>query len=62
MAEIIASAVVQLARYALFAYAIRHGRDVLIHWLDRLPAQPTDQQLIDAVRVRGLDLEERKVA
>lgn len=60
--DAITGAVVELARYAVMAYAIRAGRDVLVHWLDRLPAQPTDQQLLDAVRVRGLDLDERKVA
>jgi len=32
MAETIANAVVELARYVFLAYATKQGRDVLIHW------------------------------
>lgn len=56
MAEIIASAVVALARLAVIAFAIRHGRDVLIHWLDRMPTRAPEESILDASRAAGVDL------
>ncbi len=58
MTETIANAVVELARYAVMAYSVRAGRDVLIHWLDRLPVQPTAEQAVDAARAHGYELVE----
>lgn len=56
MTEIIASAVVELARYAVIAYAIRNGRDVLVHWLDRMSVRHPEQHILDTARTEGIDL------
>jgi len=40
----------------LIAYATKQGRDVLIHWLDRLPTKPTAQTILDDARIAGVDL------
>lgn len=58
MNEAITTAIVELARYAVMAYAVKNGRDVLIHWLDRLPAQTTAEQAVDAARAHGYELVE----
>lgn len=58
MNEAITTAIVELARYAVMAYSVRAGRDVLIHWLDRLPAQPSAEQAVDAARAHGYELVE----
>lgn len=56
MTGTIADAVVQLARLAVIAYSIRCGRDVLLEWLQRMPARQTDTQLMDEARLRGLEV------
>lgn len=56
MTETIANAVVELARYAVAAFAIHKGAQVLIHWLDRLPVQPTAEQAVDAARAHGFEV------
>jgi len=54
MTETIASAVVDLARLALYAYAVRAGRDVITHWLNVTPQTLTEMQIIDHARKRGI--------
>lgn len=56
MIETIAHAVVEISRFVLIAYATKQGRDVLIHWLDRLPTKPTAQTILDDARIAGVDL------
>ncbi len=57
MNETITAAVVELAKYAVLAYAIKHCRDVAIHWLDTVSAQaPPAQQILDTARTHGIDL------
>ena len=58
MNEAITTAIVELARYAVMAYAVKNGRDVLIHWLDAMPQALSETQIIDAARARGLELVE----
>lgn len=63
MTDIIARTIVELARLALYAYAVHHFRAVIIHWLDVTPAALTHEQIIDAARRRGLNVPmRRKVA
>jgi len=59
MNEAITQAVVELARYAFLAYAVKQGRDVVIHWIDRMPTAPTKQDVIDQARSLGFDVSER---
>lgn len=59
MIDAIASAVVELARYAVLAYAIKHTRAVLVHWLDC--GQPglratAEERIVDLARSTGIDL------
>lgn len=58
MNEAITTAIVELARYAVMAYAVKNGRDVLIHWLDSMPQALSETQIIDAARSRGFELVE----
>ena len=55
MTDAITNAIVELARLALYAYAVKHGRDVIIHWLDVTP-KLTPAQLVDAARAQGLEV------
>ena len=55
MTDAITNAIVELARLALYAYAVKHGRDVIIHWLDVTP-KLTPAQLVDAARAHGLEV------
>lgn len=56
MNEALANAIIELARYAVMAYAIKNTRDVLIHALDKTSATPTEQSVLDAARAGRLDL------
>lgn len=56
MIETIVNGVVEISRFVLIAYATKQGRDVLIHWLDRLPTKPTAQSILDDARIAGVDL------
>lgn len=58
MNEAVTTAIVELARYTVMAYAIRAGRDVLIHWLDSMPQALTTPQIIDQARARGFEVVE----
>lgn len=55
MTDTIANALVDLARLCLYAYAIKHGRDVIIHWLDVTP-KLTPAQIVDAARAHGWEM------
>ncbi len=58
MTDVVSAAIVELAKYAVLAYAIKHGRDVAIHWLDTVQVQPPrpEQQILDTARTHGIDL------
>lgn len=61
MADAITGAVVELARYAVIAYAIKHGAAVLAHWIDHgrpLLRASLEEQILDAAREHNLDLGE----
>ncbi len=60
MSEQIAQAVIELARYAFLAYAVKQGREVLGAWIERMPTQPTKQDVIDQARAHGLEIQERE--
>ena len=57
MNEAITTAIVELARYAVIAYAVKNGRDVMIHWLDAMPQKLTPEQVVDAARAHGLEVQ-----
>lgn len=59
--QIVAQTIVDLARLALFAYAIQSGRAFLLHWLDTRTGLPlfnttklTREAAIDASRRFGI--------
>lgn len=56
MTETIANAVVELARYAVAAFAIHKGAQVLTVWIHRLPVQQTPEQAVDVARANGYEL------
>lgn len=56
MTEIIATAVVELARLALWAYGINRGSVVIMHWLNRIAVQAPEHQILDIARTSGVDL------
>jgi hypothetical protein len=61
--QVAAAIIVDLARLALFAYAIRSGRDFLLRWLEtrsglplfNTPRPMTKREAIDAARKYGVD-------
>ena len=60
MNEALTTAIVELAKLAVIAYAIKNGRDVITHWLDKTPTTPTKQDVIDQARSYGLEIQERE--
>jgi hypothetical protein len=60
MVEAITQAVVELARYAFLAFAVKQGRAVMGDWIGKLPTQPTKQTVIDQARALGLEVQERE--
>ena len=59
MTDAITAAIVDLARLALYAYAVQAGRIVILHWLDVTP-KVTPEQIVDAARTQGIDLAQPK--
>lgn len=57
MTEVIASAVVDLARVAVAAYIVHFGGKALLLYVEKMPTQPTDSQVIDAARARGYEVQ-----
>lgn len=56
MIDTIAACLVALARLAVIAYSVKQGRDVIVHWLDRMATQPATTQIVDLARREGVDL------
>jgi hypothetical protein len=56
MADTIANAVVQIAKLAVIAFAIAKAQPVLLLWVERIPVQPTDEQIVDAARKAGIEV------
>lgn len=57
MTEVIASAVVDLARVAVAAYIVHFGGKALLLYVERMPTPPTNEQVIDAARARGYEVQ-----
>ena len=59
MTEVIAGAVVELARVAVAAYVVRYAGEVALIYVQKLPAPwtPTNEQVIDAARARGFEVQ-----
>lgn len=57
MTEVIAGAVVELARVAVAAYVVRYAGEVALLYVQRLPKVPTTEDVIDAARARGVEVQ-----
>ena len=57
MTEVIASAVVELAKVGVMAYVVHFGGKALLLYVEKMPTQPTDSQVIDAARARGYEVQ-----
>lgn len=57
MVDVIASAVVDLARVAVAAYIVHFGGKALLLYVERMPTTPTNEQVIDAARARGYEVQ-----
>lgn len=57
MIETIAGAVVELGKLAVMAYAVHFGGKALLLYVEKMPTQPTDSQVIDAARARGYEVQ-----
>ena len=59
MTEVIASAVVDLARVAVAAYVVHFGGKALLLYVEKLPQPwcPTNNEVIDTARARGYEVQ-----
>lgn len=57
MTEVIASAIVELAKVGVMAYVVHFGGNALLLYVQKMPAQPTNEQVIDAARARGYEVQ-----
>jgi len=57
MTEVIAGAVVELARVAVAAYVVRYAGEVALLYVQRLPKVQTTEDVIDAARARGFEVQ-----
>lgn len=57
MTEVIAGAVVELARVAVAAYVVRYAGEVSLLYVQRLPKVQTTEDVIDAARARGVEVQ-----
>ena len=57
MTEVIAGAVVELARVAVAAYVVRYAGEVALLYVQRLPKVQTTEDVIDAARARGYEVQ-----
>jgi len=57
MVEVIAGAVVELARVAVAAYVVRYAGEVALLYVQRLPKVQTTEDVIDAARARGYEVQ-----
>lgn len=57
MTEVIAGAVVELARVAVAAYVVRYAGEVALLYVQRLPKVQTTEDVIDAARARGVEVQ-----
>ncbi len=56
MIDTIASAVVELGKLAVVAYAVHFGGQALLIYVQRMPTAPTEAQAVDAVRRAGYEV------
>lgn len=57
MTEVISGAVVELARVAVAAYVVRYAGEVALLYVQRLPKVQTTEDVIDAARARGYEVQ-----
>ena len=57
MVDVIAGAVVELARVAVAAYVVHFGGNALLLYVQRLPKVQTTEDVIDAARARGYEVQ-----
>lgn len=57
MVDVIAGAVVELARVAVAAYVVRYAGEVALLYVQRLPKVQTTEDVIDAARARGYEVQ-----
>ena len=57
MTEVIAGAVVELAKVAVMAYVVHFGGNALLLYVQRLPKVQTTEDVIDAARARGYEVQ-----
>lgn len=57
MVDVIAGAVVELARVAVAAYVVRYAGEVALLYVQRLPKAQTTEDVIDAARARGVEVQ-----
>lgn len=57
MVDVIAGAVVELARVAVAAYVVRYAGEVALLYVQRLPKVQTTEDVIDAARARGFEVQ-----
>ena len=57
MTEVIASAIVELAKVGVMAYVVHFGGNALLLYVQRLPKVQTTEDVIDAARARGYEVQ-----
>ena len=57
MTEVIAGAVVELAKVGVMAYVVHFGGNALLLYVQRLPKVQTTEDVIDAARARGYEVQ-----
>jgi len=57
MVEVISGAVVELAKVGVMAYVVHFGGKALLLYVERLPKVQTTEDVIDAARARGYEVQ-----
>lgn len=57
MVDVIAGAVVELGKLAVMAYAVHFGGKALLLYVERMPTTQTTEDVIDAARARGYEVQ-----
>ena len=59
MTEVIANAIVELAKVGVMAYVVHFGGKALLLYVEKLPQPwcPTNNEVIDTARARGFEVQ-----
>jgi protein tyrosine phosphatase (PTP) superfamily phosphohydrolase (DUF442 family) len=57
MIQTIAEAIVELSKVGVMAYCVHFGGKALLLYVQRMPVQPTTENVIDAARARGYEVQ-----